>query len=433
MESAKPKVNIITLGCAKNLYDSEQLAARLEGNYQVVHESSEATPVVIINTCGFIRDAKAESVDTILEYVERKKRGEIEKLIVTGCLSERYKKELPVEIPEVDKYFGNHHADAVASYLGVANKGVPRPGRKLATPPHYAYLKISEGCDRKCAFCAIPAIRGRHVSRTLEDLEAEARALARQGIKELILVAQDLSFYGRDLYGKRALPDLLRRLVRIDGIEWIRLQYLYPAGFPEEILYLMRDEPKICRYLDIPLQHIDNDILKAMRRGAGERQTRALLEKIKTLVPDIHVRTTFITGFPGETEEKFGKLEEFIKEMRFDRVGVFTYSAEEGTAAARLPDTIPERIKEERKARLMEIQREISLEKNLKKTGRIMRVLIDAPDDGFYWARTEFDTPEADNDVYVFTARDLTPGKFLNVRITGAEEYALHAVPADEA
>jgi len=426
----KKKVNIITLGCAKNLYDSEQLAAQLRtGPYEVVHEADEDTPVVIINTCGFIHDAKQESVDTILEYVAKKERGEIEKLIVTGCLSERYKDILPAEIPEVDRFFGNHHLREITRFMGVDLKRELLGERMLATPGHYAYLKISEGCDRRCAFCAIPKIRGRHVSRPIEEIVAEARRLAEKGVKELILIAQDLTFYGLDLYGKRRLADLLKELVKVEGPVWIRLHYLYPAGFPEEVLEVMRDEPKIVKYIDIPLQHIDDEILRAMRRGAGEKQTRKLIEKIKTTVPGVHLRTTFITGFPGETEEKFRKLADFVREVRFDRVGVFTYSHEEDTPAYRLKDDVPQEVKEARRIKLMEVQQEISFQKNLEKTGRIFRVLIDRAEDGVYIARTEFDSPEVDNEVHIHTQQILTPGKFIDVRITEAAPYVLHAVP----
>jgi len=430
----KPKkINIITLGCSKNLYDSEQIAAQLKnGPYEVVHENLPDPDVVVINTCGFIHDAKQQSVDTILEWVEKKKRGEVEKVIVTGCLSERYKDILPAEIPEVDQYFGNHHLKEITRYFGVDFKKELVGERLLATPSHYAYLKISEGCDRHCSFCAIPAIRGRHVSQPMEALVKEAERLAALGVKELILIAQDLTFYGLDIYGKRMLAPLLKKLSRVDGIEWIRLHYMYPAGFPEEVLEVMRDEPKICKYVDIPLQHIDDDLLRSMNRGAGERHTRGLVRKIKETVPGVHIRTTFITGYPGETEEKFQKLLDFVRETEFDRVGVFTYSHEEDTPAYALDDNVPEEVKEDRKERLMALQQEISERKNRAKIGKVFRVLVDGREGDYYLARTEFDSPEVDNDVFIRTSRVLTPGKFLNVRITDAGPYELWAEPADD-
>jgi ribosomal protein S12 methylthiotransferase len=429
----KPRksIDIITLGCSKNLYDSELLASQLKTRYTVTHESGKPSDIVVINTCGFIHDAKQESIDTILEYVELKKRGKIEKIIVTGCLSERYKTELPEGIPEVDAYFGNHHLKEILQYLDLDYRKELIGERLLATPSHYAYLKISEGCDRYCSFCAIPMIRGKHISQPMESLVSEAEKLARKGVKELILIAQDLTFYGLDLYGERKLADLLRQLVRVDGIEWIRLHYLYPQGFPEEILDIMRDEPKICRYLDIPLQHIDDEILRSMRRGSGEKQTRTLLKKIKERVPGVHLRTTFIVGYPGETEEKFLKLLNFVEETGFDRAGVFTYSEEEGTRAYQLPDDVPPEVKEERKNRLMEKQMEISLRNNRRKTGKILPVLIDRREGDVYIGRTEFDSPEVDNEVIIRTTRILTPGKFIRVRITEAGPYDLYGIPAE--
>ena len=421
----KKRVNIITLGCSKNLFDSEQLAAQLARKYDVQHNADEPAPITVINTCGFIHDAKQESIDTILAYVEAKNQGTIEKLIVTGCLSERYARELPQEIPEVDAWFGNHHLADETRLLGLDFRPDLLLERRLATPAHYAYLKISEGCDRSCSFCAIPAIRGAHRSRPVEDLVAEAERLARRGVKELILIAQDLTYYGLDLYGKRRLADLLRQLARVEGIRWIRLHYLYPTGFPEDILDVMRDEPKICRYLDMPLQHMDDDILASMRRGVSGKRTRALMRKIKEILPDAALRTTFIVGYPGETDEKFEKLLDFIREMRFDRVGAFTYSHEENTAAYKLPDDVPREVKQERLARLMEVQREISLANNRRKIGSTLPVLIDRHEDGVYIGRTEFDSPEVDGEVIVHSSRPLSVGKFVRVRITGATEYDL--------
>ncbi len=422
----KKKVNIITLGCSKNLVDSEMLSGQLKyGPYEVIHDSDENADIVIINTCGFIHDAKEQSVQTILEQVQLREEGKIEKLIVTGCLSERYKKELPAEIPEVDAYFGNHHLKDILNYLKVDFKKELIGERLLATPPHYAYLKISEGCDRKCAFCAIPLIRGAHKSVPMEQLVAQAEKLASQGVKELMLIAQDLTFYGLDIYGKRQLAQLLKKLSRVDGIQWIRLHYMYPAGFPDDVLDIMRDEPKVCNYVDIPLQHIDDEILRSMNRGAGEKQTRKLIRKIKERIPDVHIRTTFIVGYPGETEEKFEKLTDFVKEMEFDRVGVFTYSHEEDTPAYKLTDHIPEQIKEERKNRLLDLQTEISKRKNQAKIGKTMPVIIDARYGNEYLTRTEFDSPEVDNEVHIITDRLLTPGKFAEVKIIDADAFDL--------
>ncbi len=421
----KKRVNIITLGCSKNLFDSEQLAAQLTRKYDVCHNADEPAPITVINTCGFIHDAKQESIDTILAYVEAKKQGKIEKLIVTGCLSERYARELPKEIPEVDAYFGNHHLADETRLLGLDFRPDLLLERRLATPQHYAYLKISEGCDRSCSFCAIPAIRGAHRSRPMEDLEAEARRLAGRGVKELILIAQDLTYYGLDLYGERRLAELLRRLARVEGIRWIRLHYLYPTGFPEDVLEVMRDEPKICRYLDMPLQHVDDEILASMRRGVSGEKTRALMRRIKRILPDAAMRTTFIVGYPGETDEKFEKLLDFIREMRFDRVGAFTYSHEENTAAYKLTDNVPEPVKHERLTRLMEVQREISLANNRSKIGSTLPVLIDRREGDIYIGRTQYDSPEVDGEVVVRSSGPLSVGKFVRVRITGATEYDL--------
>ncbi len=422
----KKKVNIITLGCSKNLYDSEILSGQLKDSpYIPVHESEENADIVIINTCGFIHDAKQESIDTILHYVQAKEEGRIEKLLVTGCLSERYKEELPHEIPEVDAYFGNHHLKEILDYLRVDLKKELLGERLLATPSHYAYLKISEGCDRSCSFCAIPKIRGRHVSQPVEKLVEEAKNLARKGVKELILIAQDLTYYGLDLYGRRRLADLLKELAAVEGIEWIRLHYMYPAGFPEEVLDVMAEEPKICRYLDMPLQHADPHILASMNRGVSLDKTEALLNKIKKKIPGVALRTTFITGYPGETDDAFQRLKDFIRRMEFDRVGVFTYSHEEDTKAFALNDDIPEEVKQQRKAEIMEMQAEISLKKNREKTGKVMRVLIDRKQGDEYIGRTEFDSPEVDNEVHIQTSSFLTPGKFIDVQITGADVYDL--------
>ncbi len=424
----KKTVNIITLGCSKNLYDSEVLSAQLNaGPYEVAHESADPADIVIINTCGFIHDAKEESVNTILEHIRLKEEGAVEKVIVTGCLSERYKKELPREIPEVDAYFGNHHLKDILTYLQTDFRKELLGERLLGTPSHYAYLKVSEGCDRSCSFCAIPAIRGKHISQPVEKLIDEARKLAEKGVKELILIAQDLTYYGLDLYGERKLAALLKELVKIDGIEWIRLHYMYPHGFPEDVLDIMRNEPKICRYLDMPLQHADTDILRSMRRGISAEKTMELLDKIKEKIPGVALRSTFIVGYPGETEEKFQKLLDFLQKVRFDRVGAFTYSHEEDTAAYALKDDVPEEVKRERLEKLMNVQYDISLRKNRQKIGRTMRLLIDRYEAAYYIARSEFDSPGVDNEIIIETDKILTPGKFVDVVITDADAYDLKA------
>ena len=428
----KKKINIITLGCSKNLFDSEQLAAQLAQQYRVEHESRDAAPYVVINTCGFIHDAKEESINTILEYVEAKKQGQVEKVVVTGCLSQRYMDELKKEIPEVDAWFGNHHLKEETAFFGLPFRNELLLDRKTATPPHYAYLKISEGCDRSCSFCAIPAIRGRHVSRPMEEIITEAGRLAAKGVKEIILIAQDLTYYGLDIYGKRRLSDLLKQLTKVDGIQWIRLHYMYPTGFPEEVIDIMAEEPKIVNYLDMPLQHIDSEILASMRRGISGEKTKALLQRIRRKLPDAALRTTFIVGYPGETEEKFRKLLDFVSEMQFDRVGAFTYSHEENTAAYALEDNVPEEVKQERLQRLMDLQYDISLRKNQEKIGRRMKVLIDRYDGEKYLGRTQYDSPEVDNEVIICTDKILTPGKFIEAEITGADAYDLWAKPVDE-
>ena len=428
-QKPKKKVSIITMGCSKNLYDSEVLSAQLKaGNYDVAHEEERAD-IVVINTCGFIHDAKQESIDTILEYVELKKAGEVEQVVVTGCLSERYKKELPEEIPEADAYFGNRNLKEILDYFKVDYRKELIGERLLATPEHYAYLKISEGCDRACSFCAIPLIRGGHRSQPMEKLVEEAMNLAAKGVKELILIAQDLTYYGLDLYGERKLAELLKKLARVEGIEWIRLHYMYPAGFPEDVLDVIAEEPNICNYLDMPLQHIDEEILKSMRRGVSEKRTKELLEKIKNIIPGVALRSTFIVGYPGETEEKFEKLKNFLKEMQFDRVGVFTYSHEEDTHAFRLKDDVPEEVKEQRREELMQLQEEISLKKNREKIGKTFKVLIDRKYPEGYIGRTEFDSPEVDQEVYIQTEEFFTPGRFIDVRITDAEAFDLFGIP----
>jgi ribosomal protein S12 methylthiotransferase len=402
----KPKkINVITMGCSKNLVDSEHLMAQLKANsIEVVHQQDEEDyDAVIINTCGFIADAKDESIEMILDAVEAKKAGDIEKVYVMGCLSERYKKELPTEITEVDGYFGATDADLIkiTNEIGAQYKEELVGERVITTPSHFAYLKISEGCDRTCAFCAIPLIRGKHKSVAKEILLKEAHSLAAKGVKELILIAQDLVLYGIDIYKKQALAELLVDLSKVDGIEWIRLHYTYPNHFPLEVLDLIKKEPKINNYIDIPLQHINDRILKNMKRNHDSKTTRQLVQDMRQRVPNMAIRTTFIVGFPGETQQEFNELKEFIRESRFDRMGVFTYSPEENTAAYDLKDDVPEKTKTQRKDELMQLQQEISLEINQAKLGKEFKVIIDRMEDDFYVGRTEFDSPEVDNEVLI--------------------------------
>ena len=421
----KPVLNIVTLGCSKNKVDSEHLAALLNNTYKIVHDSDEKSDVVIINTCGFIGDAKEESIDTILEYAELRKANKIKKLYVMGCLSERYKKELRKEIHEVDAFFGVEPVQHVAADILKSDFYADYCcERVLSTPSHYAYLKISEGCNRHCAFCAIPLIRGDHKSVPMENLVKEAENLARKGVKELILIAQDLTYYGYDLDGKSHIVELVQKLTEIDGIEWIRLHYGYPLGFPVELLELMRDNPKICHYIDLPLQHISTPILKAMRRGVTREQTIEFVKKVRSYVPDIAFRSTFIVGFPGETEEQFNELIDFIKEARFERAGVFAYSAEEGTPAYELEDDVPEEVKKARVDKFMDVQQDISLEINQKRLGRTEKVLIDRTEGGYYVGRTQYDSPEVDDEVLIsMKDNDLQIGTFVNVKIIQADYF----------
>ncbi|MBR6438940.1 MAG: 30S ribosomal protein S12 methylthiotransferase RimO [Bacteroidales bacterium] len=421
----KPVLNIVTLGCSKNKVDSEHLAALLNNTYKIVHDSEEKSDVVIINTCGFIGDAKEESIDTILEYAELRKANKIKKLYVMGCLSERYKKELRKEIHEVDAFFGVEPVQHVAADILKSDFHADYCcERVLSTPSHYAYLKISEGCDRHCAFCAIPLIRGEHKSVPMENLIEEAENLAKKGVKELILIAQDLTFYGYDIDGKSHIVELVQKLTEIDGIEWIRLHYGYPLGFPVELLELMRDNKKICHYIDLPLQHISTPILKAMRRGVTHEQTVEFVKKVRSYVPDIAFRSTFIVGFPGETEEQFNELIDFIKEMRFERAGVFAYSAEEGTPAFELEDDVPEEVKKARVDKFMDVQQDISLEINQKRLGRIEKVLIDRTEGGYYVGRTQYDSPEVDDEVLIsMKDNKLEIGSFVNVNIIQADYF----------
>jgi len=425
----KDKVSVITLGCSKNLVDSEVMMNQLQmGGYDVKHDKwNKGRNIVIVNTCGFIDRAKEESINTILEYAEAKSKGKIEKLYVSGCLSHRYKENLEEEIPEVDAFFGTNELPRLLKTLKVDYKHELVGERLLTTPAHYAYLKISEGCNRTCSFCAIPLMRGKHVSRTIDDLVSEAKSLATKGVKELILIAQELTFYGLDIYKKRRLPDLLAELSKVEGIEWIRLHYAYPAQFPMEIIDAICDNPKVCHYLDMPLQHASNRILTEMRRNITREDTIELIKAIRAKVPDIAIRTTMLVGFPGETEEDFESLKSFIEEMRFERLGVFTYSHEDSTRAHIAQDDVAEEVKQERAAELMSVQEEISRELNQLKVGKIFKVLIDRKEGGFFIGRTEFDSPEVDNEVLIDASRAyLRVGEFAQVHITSAEEFDLY-------
>tara|TARA_R110002050_G_scaffold30928_3_gene79151 strand:- start:12634 stop:13950 length:1317 start_codon:yes stop_codon:yes gene_type:complete len=425
----KNKINIITLGCSKNIYDSEVLMGQLQANGKnVAHE--EDGNIVVINTCGFIDNAKEESVNTILEFVERKEAGEVDQVFVTGCLSERYKPDLEKEIPNVDQYFGTRDLPLLLKALGADYKKELVGERLTTTPRHFAYLKISEGCDRPCSFCAIPLMRGGHKSTPIEDLVTETQKLAAKGTKELILIAQDLTYYGLDIYKKRALADLLKELVKVEGIEWIRLHYLFPTGFPEDVLEVIREEPKICNYIDIPLQHIADPVLKSMRRGTTKERTDKLLRLMRETVPGISIRTTIIVGYPGETEADFEVLKEWVKEMRFERLGVFTYSHEENTHAFNLEDDVPAETKQKRASELMAIQQEISTELNGAHLGKKMRVLIDRIEGDFFVGRTEYDSPDVDNEVLI-SADYLPVGEFIEVLITDTSDYDLFAIPIE--
>jgi len=430
VKQSDKKINIITLGCSKNVYDSENLMGQLaHKGYDVTH-NADSGDIVIINTCGFIHDAKQESIDTILAAIKDKEAGYIEKVYVTGCLSERYKEVLPKEIPEVDQYFGTHDMISLLKTFNVDYKHELIGERQLTTPSHYAYLKISEGCDRSCSFCAIPMIRGKHISRSIESLVLEAEKLAAKGVKELILIAQDLTFYGLDLYGKRRLNDLLKALVKVEGIEWIRLHYAFPTGFPEEVIETIAGEDKICKYLDMPLQHINNDILQSMRRGHTRQKTEDLIKKLRQQVPNVAIRTTLIVGYPGETQAKFEELKQWVAETRFDRLGVFAYSHEENTHAGKLVDDVPDDVKQQRVAEIMTLQEQISFEKNQAKIGNIYKCLFDRKEGNYYVGRTEYDSPEVDNEVRVDADKFyIEPGKFLNIKITGAEAFDLFGEP----
>jgi len=421
----KNKINVVTLGCSKNVYDSEVLMGQLKANgKEVVHE--EEGNIVVINTCGFINNAKEESVNTILEYVNKKQDGEVDKVFVTGCLSERYKPDLQKEIPDVDQYFGTTELPSLLKVLGADYKHELIGERLTTTPKNYAYLKIAEGCDRPCSFCAIPIMRGKHRSTSIEDIVIEAEKLAAKGVKELILIAQDLTYYGLDIYKKRNLAELLQALVKVKGIEWIRLHYAFPTGFPMDVLDVMKKEPKVCNYIDIPLQHISDSILKSMRRGTSKVKTTELLNEFRAAVPEMTIRTTLIVGYPGETEEHFQELRNWVKEMRFERLGCFTYSHEENTHAYNLEDGIPEEVKQERANEIMEIQSQISWEMNQNKIGKEFKVVIDRKEGDYFVGRTEFDSPDVDNEVLIDATKTyLKTGEFTTVKITDAADFDL--------
>lgn len=426
------KINVVTLGCSKNVYDSEVLMGQLiANNKNVVHEDeNDEGNIVVINTCGFIGDAKEESINTILHYVNKKELGEVDRVYVTGCLSERYKPDLQKEIPNVDEYFGTHDLPNLLKVLDADYKHELIGERLTTTPTHYAYLKIAEGCDRPCSFCAIPLMRGKHVSTPIENLVIEATKLAKKGIIELILIAQDLTYYGLDIYKKRALADLLTALAKIDGIEWIRLHYAFPTGFPLDVLEVVKNEPKVCNYLDIPLQHINDDILKSMRRGTSHEKTTNLIAEFRKSVPDMAIRTTLIVGYPGETEAIFQELKDWVAAMRFERLGVFAYSHEENTHAASLKDNVPEKVKQKRVSEIMDLQSQISFELNQEKVGQVFKCIIDRKDGNYFIGRTEFDSPDVDNEVLIdATENYVQVGKFAHIKITSATEFDLYGEP----
>lgn len=429
----KNKVNVVTLGCSKNIFDSEVMMTQLKANnFEVEHESKqEDAEIVIINTCGFIDNAKQESIDTILSYADAKSDGRVEKVYVTGCLSERYREELTEEIPNVDAFFGTRELPRLLKTLKADYKKELIGERLITTPNHYAYFKIAEGCDRPCSFCAIPLMRGKHVSTPIEELVFNATQLAAQGVKELILIAQDLTYYGLDIYKKRALAELLDKLADIEGIEWIRLHYAFPTGFPMDVLEVMKRRDNICNYIDIPLQHITDNMLKSMRRGTTMLKTNTLLKEFRAAMPNMAIRTTLIAGYPGETEEDFAQMEAWVKEMRFDRLGIFTYSHEENTHAFKLEDDVPEDVKHQRANRIMEIQSGISFEMNQEKVGKTYKVLFDRVEGDYFIGRTEFDSPEVDNEVLVSKDQFVRIGDFANVKINRAEEFDLYGEVVD--
>jgi len=429
--SKKNKINIITLGCSKNTVDSEVIYSQLKANkIDVVFESdNNDSNIVVINTCGFIDAAKEESVNTILKYVNAKQEGLIDKLIVTGCLSERYKPDLQREIPEVDEFFGTKNLPELLKTLGANYMHELLGERQTTTPSHYSYLKISEGCDRPCSFCAIPLIRGNHISKPFEQIEKEIKNLVKAGTKEILLIAQDSTYYGIDLYGDRKLPDLLKRISDFDGLEWLRLHYAYPSKFPEEVLDVMRDRSNICKYIDIPLQHISDNMLRKMRRGISEKRTKSLIDRIRDKVPEIAIRTTFIVGHPGESENDFDKLMNFVEETKFERMGVFKYSHEDGTHAGTMKDNVDSETKDLRASMLMELQEGISLDLNQKKLGKTYKVLFDRIDDGYFVGRTEFDSPEVDNEVLVKSSDNFVRiGDFADILINDVQAFDLYGV-----
>ncbi|MHB1177131.1 MAG: 30S ribosomal protein S12 methylthiotransferase RimO [Daejeonella sp.] len=426
----KPRVNVITLGCSKNIHDSEVLMGQLRGNQMnVIHEAEKLNndDIIVINTCGFIDNAKQESIDTILQYSQLKDEGKVGKVIVTGCLSERYKPELEAEITNVDSFFGTNDLQNLLTSIGADYKHELVGERLLTTPSHFSYFKIAEGCNRPCSFCAIPLMRGKHVSKPVEDLVREAKFLAKNGTKELILIAQDLTYYGLDLYSKRSLADLLRNLSDVEGIEWIRLQYAYPSGFPMDILDVMNERENICNYLDMPLQHITDNMLSSMRRGITRQKTVGLVNSIRDKVLGIALRTTLICGYPGETEKDFQEMKDWVTETRFERLGCFTYSHEEKTHAHLLNDDVPEEVKQQRVDEIMGIQQQISFEKNQQKVGQTFKVLVDKKEGDYFIGRTEFDSPEVDNEVLIDANTDYaTPGSFVHLKIERAEDFDLY-------
>ena len=425
----KNKINVVTLGCSKNVYDSEVLMGQLKANDKDVAHEEEGN-IVVINTCGFIDNAKEESINTILTYAQKKHEGLVDKVFVTGCLSERYKPDLEAEIPNVDQYFGTSDLPLLLKALGADYKHELIGERLTTTPKHYAYLKISEGCDRPCSFCAIPLMRGKHRSKPIEELVVEAQKLAKEGVKELILIAQDLTYYGLDLYKERKLADLLRALVAAEGIEWIRLHYAFPTGFPEDVLDVIRAESKVCNYIDIPLQHISDKVLKSMRRGTTYEKTNALLKKFREKVPLMAIRTTLIVGYPGETEADFTLLKDWVRDMRFDRLGCFAYSHEENTHAYSLKDDVPTEVKQQRANEIMALQSQISWEKNQEKIGQTLRCLIDRKEGNYFIGRTEFDSPDVDNEIHIDARLHYVKiGDFIDVKITNAGDFDLEAVP----
>jgi len=430
----KNKINVVTLGCSKNIYDSEVLMGQLKANnMEVEHESeSQENDIVVINTCGFIDNAKEESVNTILDFVKRKEEGSVEKVFVTGCLSERYKPDLEKEIPNVDQYFGTTELPKLLKALGADYKHELIGERLTTTPKHYAYLKIAEGCDRPCSFCAIPLMRGKHVSKPIEDLVTESENLAKNGVKELILIAQDLTYYGLDIYKKRRLADLLLALKDVDGIEWIRLHYAFPTGFPQDVLDVIRDEEKVCNYIDIPLQHIADNVLKSMKRGTTFEKTNSLLRDFREKVPGMAIRTSLIVGYPGETEKDFEILKNWVRDIKFDRLGVFTYSHEENTSAFDLEDDVPAEVKAARAEEIMAIQQEVSMRLNGDKVGKEFKVLIDRKEGNFFIGRTEFDSPDVDNEVLIDASKHFVrQGDFVQVKVYEASDYDLFAEPVE--